>query len=49
MAASVQYFMLSNGVDWNTVLTYALMGIGKAERTFFTIKNAIKKSEVENG
>lgn len=49
MAASVQWFMEKHSIDRKSVLPYAKMENGRAERMVGIMKHAIKRSVVQNG
>lgn len=48
MAASLQNFMHEKGIGYKSVISYAPMASGKAERMVGTIMHALKRPVVEN-
>ena len=48
-ASAVYSFMAQHGITWRTVLAYATMSNGRAERMVGTLKAAARKTVLETG
>ena len=48
-ASAVSSFMAQHGITWRTVLAYAPISNGRAERIVGTLKTAVRKTVVETG
>jgi len=48
-ATSISQFMEESGIEWRTVLAYAPMSNGRAERMVGTVKRGVKKMVLDEG
>ena len=48
-ASAVSSFMGPHGITWRTVLAFAPMSNGRAERMIGTLKTAVRKTVLETG